>query len=108
MRFRKKFIGEVTGHLAQFGLKSCPICGGEVLTVDRRPTLLSVGGVHHEPDDPRRDPEANVIFALKVQCEACGHVLLFDSERHRGGDDKIFFKGSLEDEAKFETEHDDG
>jgi hypothetical protein len=66
------------------------------------PVLLSIGGFHRDDDDPRRDPEANVRFMVEVRCEACGHSMLFDSEKFHGGNEPTLFVGppQLEDELE--------
>jgi hypothetical protein len=101
MRFRRKIIREITERINQFGLTACPVCGAEdSLNVHHRPVILSIGGFHHDEDDPRHDPEANVLFILAVVCDLCGYFLLFDSEKHHGPDEPVLFYGSqeLEDE----------
>jgi hypothetical protein len=66
--------------------------------------LLDVGGFHHEKDDPRHDPEANVMFMVRVYCQLCGYVLLFDSEQFRGGDEPVLFMGPPELEEESDPE----
>jgi hypothetical protein len=67
---------------------------------DRRPVLLNVGGLPHDEHDPRYDPEANVLFMIRVVCRLCGYTMLFDSEQHHHGDEPTLFQGppELEDE----------
>ena len=46
------------------------------------------------------DPEANVLFMIRVVCRLCGYTMLFDSEQHHHGDEQTLFQGppELEDE----------
>jgi hypothetical protein len=107
MRFRKKSLDQMTQRLVELGLSKCPICQTGAILVSPRPAIISVGGFHHEKDDPRYDPEANVIFAVKLTCDVCGHMMLFDSEKFSPGDERSLIKGlSVEQEAEWEARQD--
>ena len=107
MRFRKKAVLEMRDHIARLGLSGCSICGSETsLGLSDYPVLVSFGGFPHEKTDPRHDPEANVWFAVKVECQVCGHMLFFNSEGFSGGDEPVLFVGSREYEAEIDPPDD--
>lgn len=83
MRFRKRFISDVRERLTGLGLRSCPVCTSATLSYSPWPALVPVKGAPW-PSRPR-DREAAVMYAVAVRCDACGHLLLFDSETHRRG-----------------------
>ena len=35
------------------------------------------------------DRRADVIFAVRVECATCGHLMLFNAQKYRTGDEKI-------------------
>jgi hypothetical protein len=109
MRFRRKIVREVTNRINQFGLTACHVCGAEQsLYADHRPVVLNIGGFdHYEKDDPRHDPEANVLFMVPVVCHLCGYMMLFDSEKHRGPDEPTLFRGTEELEDEIDPDPDD-
>ena len=37
-------------------------------------------------------------FAVRVECITCGHLMLFNAQRYRTGDEKIMALGLSEDE----------
>jgi hypothetical protein len=92
-------MAEVVRTLQQLGMKACPVCGlAESLNMNDFPVLLADGrpplGVHalgeyHEGD---------VTFAVRLDCITCGHLMLFDAQRYRTGDEKILVLGLAEDE----------
>lgn len=82
MQFEENILSEITGRIGQLGLTNCPICDGESLYVDRRPSLLHIGGL-----DAERDAESNVLSMVRIFCNLCGYTMLFDSERHHGPDE---------------------
>jgi hypothetical protein len=79
----------MTGRIAELGLNKCPICDGETIGIAERPAMLYIGGFLFEKDDPRRDPDANVVYAVDFTCQVCGYIMLFDSEKFHRGDAKI-------------------
>jgi ribosomal protein S27AE len=99
MRFGKRTIKEVIDRLDQLGLDKCPVCDGG-LVADHRPVIVTIGGLLHEEGDPRRDPEAELLFLIRLSCQLCGYTMLFDAEHHRRGDEPTMFLGpeELEDE----------
>ena len=99
MRYGKKVLTEIAAWITSLGLRSCPVCGSDSsLGASPYPVLLNIGGFHHEKNDPRWDPEANVRFMIEVRCEVCGHSMLFDSEKFHPGDEPILFSGPPERE----------
>jgi hypothetical protein len=89
-------------RLSQLGLSTCKICESGTLGVSDYPVIVSFGGWHHEKPDPRHDPEANVWFAVRVECDMCGHMMFFNSERYTTGDEPVLFQGSREREAEID------
>jgi hypothetical protein len=43
-------------------------------------------------------PNPALTFAVRVECGTCGHVMLFDAQRYRTGNEKILMLGLTEDE----------
>lgn len=66
--------------------------------------MVYIGGIHHEQGHPRHDPEANVIFAVRMTCDVCGYMMLFDSEKFQAGDEKMLFIGPEALEAEIDGE----
>lgn len=106
MRFRKKALIEMRDHLSRLGLTTCSVCGTGALALSDYPVLVHFGGLPHDKTDPKHDPEANVWFAVKVECDVCGNMQFFNSDRFHGGDEPVLFIGSRELEA--ETDPPDG
>ena len=103
LRVRQKILTEIAARINQLGLQQCSVCGSDsALHASPYPVILQIGGFHHEKDDPRHDPEANVRYMIEVRCEVCGHSILFDSEKFYTGDDPIFTTLSIEDERSAE------
>lgn len=93
MRFTESAIEEIAGRLVQLGLSTCQVCGSaSTLGADKRPVVLPIGGASWNPKGGPAlvDPDANVLFMLRVECEACGNSLLFNSEKFFSGDTPIF------------------
>jgi len=99
MKYRKKVVNELAEHLARFGLSKCPVCESETLAISPYPVLVNFGGFPLEKNDRRHDPDANVWYAAKVECDLCGHMLLFNVEKFHSGDDKILYLGDVEPEG---------
>lgn len=74
-------MDEMHQRIVQMGLRTCPVCDTGDLAIARFPTLEQIGGFWHERTHPRWDPEANSLFLVHIECNQCGHVLLFNSER---------------------------
>lgn len=82
------------------------MCGStESLSLDRCPVVLIDADFPPEEDDygvgEARD--GDMTFAVRVECATCGHLMLFNSERYRTGDEKIMVRGLTEDqESRFD------
>jgi hypothetical protein len=96
MRFTEKFIREMWDNLERMGLASaCTVCGsneagstdGQLIRRRARP----VG------DPTPRRPDANLEFLLRRECTACGHVSIFDVQRHRGPHEETIVPGGAEE-----------
>jgi hypothetical protein len=57
VRFRDDVVTALSEHIVRLGLRQCPVCDGDSLQISRLPVILTVGGLHHDRDDPRHDPE---------------------------------------------------
>jgi hypothetical protein len=100
MRWRQTFMAEVSASLQQLGLRACPVCGSaESLSMGRCPVLLVDAGFPADEDDfpLREDRDGDLTFAVRVECTTCGHLMLFNSERYRTGDEKIMVRGLTEE-----------
>lgn len=104
MRFRQKVVIELRDHLARLGLRGCSVCGSETsLGISDYPVIVSYGGTGgYDESDPRYDPEANIWFAAKVECQVCGHMTFFNSERFHHGDEPVMFQGTRAHEAEID------
>jgi hypothetical protein len=102
VRFRQKIARELRDHISRLGLSTCPVCGSQALAISDYPVIVNYGGFHHEEGDPRRDPEANIYYAAKVECDVCGYMMLFNSERFHHGDEPTLFMGTREREAEID------
>ena len=83
---------EIAAHLVRLGLTKCPICDAETLSIDGRPVALPVGGApwtNPEREKPK-DPDADVYFMVRIECEVCGYNMLFNVERFHDGDTPVF------------------
>lgn len=100
MRWRKKALDEMQARIVQMGLESCPVCSGGYLKVWRMPAVEPIGDVYRNQEDPRRDPEANINFLVHVECDACGYVLFFNSDRLISADEPSLIRGLTEEEEE--------
>jgi Zn ribbon nucleic-acid-binding protein len=104
MRWRKAFMAEVSEALQQLGLQACPVCGSaDSLSMGRFPALLVDAGFPADDDDfppPGDNRDGDLTFAVRVECTTCGHLMLFNSERYRTGDEKIMVRGRAEEESQ--------
>lgn len=96
-------MDEVLESLHQLGLRACPVCGSaESLSMSPFPVLLVDAGFDPEADDPpmgvRRG--GDMTFAVRVECPTCGHLMLFDAQKHRGGDEKIMVLEPAEEQER--------
>jgi hypothetical protein len=100
MRWRPAFMAEVFETLQQLGLRACPVCGSaESLTMSHFPVLMVDGRFPPEGDElPLGDyHEGDLTFAVRIECATCGHLMLFNAQRHRNGDAKILEREIAED-----------
>ena len=99
MRWRRTFMAEVARMLQQFGMKACPVCGlAESLNMNEFPVLLADGRLPLDVDALGEYHEGDLTFAVRMDCIICGHLMLFDAQRYRTGDEKILVLGLAEDE----------
>ena len=100
MRWRDTFMTEVSRMLQQLGLRTCPVCGSaESLETSRFPVILVDGrfpAAEAEPPDEQHDDD--LTFAVRIECLTCGHLMLFNAQRYRTGDEKILTGDLAEDE----------
>lgn len=90
MRWRQSFLAEVSQALRQLGLTACPVCGlADSLDVSHFPGLLFDGGFPADGD---------LTFAVRMECNACGHLMLFNSQRFRTADEKIMVADGPEED----------
>jgi len=92
MRWRQSFLDEVSQSLQRLGLTACPVCGlADSLGVGHLPVLLNDGGFPSRPHDCSlvEDCGGDLTFAVRVECSACGHLMLFNALRFRTADEKI-------------------
>jgi len=85
--------------LQQFGMKACPVCGlAESFNMNEFPVLLADGRLPLDVDALGEYHEGDLTFAVRMDCIICGHLMLFDAQRYRTGDEKILVLGLAEDE----------
>jgi hypothetical protein len=85
MLFRQGALDSLGAHLEQLGVGNCPACGSSALRADRRPVLMYVGGT-----PTIKDSATNMLFLLRLFCEICGYVMLFDTEKYATSDDLLY------------------
>jgi hypothetical protein len=86
MHWTDPIFEDIASKLNQLGLSTCHVCGSETgLHADKRPVTLHVGGM---PEETRgsKDPEANILMMVRVECITCGYSQLFNSEQFITGD----------------------
>lgn len=91
MRWRRTFMTEVFESLQQLGLRACPVCGStESLNMSPLPVVLLDGGFPSGAEDLNSEEErGDLTFSVRVECVTCGHLMLFNAQRFRTGDEKI-------------------
>ena len=92
MRWRESFLAEVSQSLRQLGLKACPVCGlADSADISPLPVLLVDGGVPPCPDEHPvgEDRGGDLTFAVRIECAACGYLMLFNALRFRTANEKI-------------------
>jgi hypothetical protein len=92
MRWRQAFMAEVSDTLQRLGLRACPVCGSrESLEMSPFPVFLADGRFS-------AGAGTDLTFAVRVECGTCGHVMLFNAQSYRTGDEKILMLELAEDE----------
>jgi hypothetical protein len=89
---RSAFMAEVSEKLQQLGMTACLVCGSaEPLDVGHFPLLLVDGEFPQGTDAGHlvEDRDLQMTFAVQIECTTCGHLMLFNAERYRTGDEKI-------------------
>jgi hypothetical protein len=92
MRWRESFLAEVSQSLRQLGLQACPVCGlTDSADIGPLPVLLVDGGVPSCADEHPRgeDRGGGLTFAVRIECAACGYLMLFNALRFRIANEKI-------------------
>jgi hypothetical protein len=105
MRWRKAFMTEVSRMLHQLGMGECPVCGSaRSLAVSPFPVLLADAGFPDAEDSLSGGAcGGDLTFAVRVECATCGHLLLFNAQKYRTGDEQIMVR-----ELTGEQEHQHG
>jgi Zn ribbon nucleic-acid-binding protein len=105
MRWCQSFLAEVSQALQQLGLRACPICGSaDALGMGRFPVFLLEGGPAPDRDDLAlgEDHDYDLIFAVRIECAACGHLMLFNAQKYRTGDEQILVRDRAEEEGQLQ------
>ena len=95
MRWHQNFMAEVSQSLHQLGLSACPVCRSpDSLGVGHFPLLLVDGGPPPNAEDVSlgKDRDHDITFAVRIECAVCGHLMLFNAERYRTGDEAIMVR----------------
>jgi hypothetical protein len=103
MRWRQSFIAEVSQALRQLGLRTCPVCGSaEALGMGRFPVFLLDGGLPSDGDDVSlgKDHDHDLTFAVRIECTACGYLMLFNALKFRTGDERILVRERAEEKGQ--------
>ena len=91
MRWRQAFISEVVEALHQLGMKACPVCSTDALSVSPFPVLIIEGGLPPGKENlpSWENPYGDIAFAVRAECAACGYQMLFNSQKYRADNEKI-------------------
>jgi hypothetical protein len=103
MRWRQSFITEVAQALQELGLRVCPVCGSaDALGIGRFPVYLLDGGPAPAGADPLlgEDRDHDLTFAIRIECTACGHLMLFNASKYRTADEPILVRELAEEESQ--------
>ena len=92
MRWHHSFMAAAGRGLQELGLLACPVCGqADSLRVSPFPVLLTddgpIPGV--AAPAPAQEHFDYVTAAVKAECAACGHWMLFDTLKFRTGQERI-------------------
>jgi hypothetical protein len=94
MRWRQQSLDDITAKLPQLGLSGCSVCGSaDSMSALTRPVILPIGG-HIGVDESGNvfvsgGQDRNILFMVGVECNLCGHFMLFHSQQFFGGDEPI-------------------
>ena len=107
MRWHHSLMAAVGRRLQQLGLRACPVCGqADSLRVSPFPVLLTddgpIPGV--AAPVPAQDHFDYVTAAVKAECAACGHWMLFNSLKFRTGQERIMLFEMDEEEQRHPEE----
>jgi hypothetical protein len=103
MRWRQSFLAEVSQSLRQLGLTACPVCGlADSLEAGHLPVLLVDGGFPPGTDDNSlgEDGDGDLTFSVRIECNACGYLMLFNAQRFRTADEKIILPERTKQEGQ--------
>ena len=103
MRWRQDFMAEVTQMLHQLGMLGCPVCGSaEPPGISPFPVVLIEAGFGSGADDepPGGQGRGDMTFAIQVECATCGHLMLFNAQKYRAGDEKILQREPAEEQGR--------
>ena len=92
MRWHHSFLAAADRRLEQFGVRACPVCGqAGSLHVSPFPVLLTDDGPIRgaAARAPAQEHFDEITAAVKAECAACGHWMLFDSLKFRTGQERI-------------------
>jgi len=86
MKWSGQVRNGVAARLRAHGLDRCPVCHSETLDVHEKPVLLVLGGAAwpNPPHSGPMDPDAQVDFMIRIECNLCGYNVLFNSEHFYG------------------------
>jgi hypothetical protein len=77
-------------------MRACPVCGSaESLGMSPFPVLIVDGEFSPGADDlpPGEGRDGELTLAIRVECITCGHLMLFNAERYRTGDERSLCQG---------------
>ena len=100
MRWCPSFLAEVSQSLWQLGLKACPVCGlADSVDIGALPVLLVDGGLPPRTNDHPlgEDRGDELTFAVRIECAACGYLMLFNALRFRTANEKIIVAGGTDE-----------
>jgi hypothetical protein len=96
-------MAEVANMLYQLGIRACPVCGStETLIMSPFPVLLFGAGFSPGSDDisPGEAHDADVTFAVRVECATCGHLTLYNAQKYRTADETILVRDLTDEERR--------